>query len=184
MPEAIPRRDMPVSSVTTLTGMCAARDWLRASTSASGSSCSTCSMASFSNSTLPCRVGIRSVRVKVEANSWDPNMPHNDLIAARAFLRRSLAFWSRLCLCRSTPTVSANGHASPAPGAVGAYQVEIPVDKGPENFATGTVTLDADGHPASYVVAPGDVIDYIAHRFGFYAPSGEGFDYLNTINQV
>jgi hypothetical protein len=67
---------------------------------------------------------------------------------------------------------------------VGQYQVEIPVDKGPENYATGTVTLDADGHPATYVVAPGDVIDYIAHRFGFYASSGEGFDYLNTVNQV
>lgn len=84
----------------------------------------------------------------------------------------------------STPTASADGHASPAPGMVSQYQVEVPVDKGPENYATGTVTLDADGHPESYVVAPGDVIDYIAHRFGFYAPSGEGFDYLNTINQV
>ena len=84
----------------------------------------------------------------------------------------------------SPSTASADGRASAASGAVGAFQVEIPVDKGPENFATGTVTLDAEGHPASYLVAPGDVIDYIAHRFGFYAPSGEGFDYLNTINQV
>jgi hypothetical protein len=40
------------------------------------------------------------------------------------------------------------------------------------------------GRPASYVVASGDVVDYVAHRFSFFSPSGEGFDYLNTINQV
>jgi hypothetical protein len=62
---------------------------------------------------------------------------------------------------------------------VGTDQVEIPVDNGPENYAEGTVTVDAAGHPASYIVARGDVIDYIAHRFGF-----RSFDYLNTINQV
>ncbi len=84
----------------------------------------------------------------------------------------------------STPTATPASHASLGSGMVGKYQVEIPIDNGPENYATGTVTLDANGHPASYVVAPGDVIDYIAHRFGFFSTSGAAFDYLNTINQV
>ncbi|MFC5503120.1 hypothetical protein ACFPJ4_12795 [Lysinimonas soli] len=82
------------------------------------------------------------------------------------------------------PTSSPSKRASVGTDMVGKYHVEIPVDNGPENYATGTVTLDSAGHPAAYVVASGDVIDYIADRFGFFSPSGEGFDYLNTINQV
>ena len=85
------------------------------------------------------------------------------------------------------PTASSIRAGLPAPyriatagdGNVGQYPVEIPVDNGPGNYAHGTVTLDANGHPASYVVAKGDVIDYVARRFGFST-----FDYLNTINQV
>jgi hypothetical protein len=85
------------------------------------------------------------------------------------------------------PTASSIQNGLPAPykiatagdGNVGQYPVEIPVDNGPGNYARGTVTLDATGHPASYLVAKGDVIDYVARRFGF-----SSFGYLNTINQV
>lgn len=82
------------------------------------------------------------------------------------------------------PTPSAQGRATVTQEMVGQYHVEIPVDNGPANYAQGTVTLDASGHPATYVVASGDVIDYIADRFGFFSPTGAPFDYLNTINQV
>lgn len=84
----------------------------------------------------------------------------------------------------AVPTAAAKARATVGTDMVGQFQVEIPIDNGPENYATGTVTLDSAGHPAAYVVASGDVIDYIAERFGFFAPSGEGFAYLNTINQV
>jgi hypothetical protein len=92
-----------------------------------------------------------------------------------------------LTIDRPLPSVASIPTQPPAPhknatiadGNVGSYQVEIPVDNGPGNYAHGTVTLDATGRPASYLVARGDVIDYIARRFGF-----SSFDYLNTINQV
>ncbi len=64
---------------------------------------------------------------------------------------------------------------------IGSFQVELPVDNGPRNYATGTVTVDADGRPASYTVAPGDQSEYIAERFGFLV---RGIEYLNVINQV
>ena len=84
-----------------------------------------------------------------------------------------------------TPTAT-RGAARIAPGMVGRFPVEIPVDLGPREYATGTVMLDSEGVPASYRVSSGDVIDYVAERFGFYDPSGdqEPFAYLNTINQV
>jgi len=84
----------------------------------------------------------------------------------------------------AAPTPSAPARATVTQEMVGPYQVEIPIDNGPANYAQGTVTLDASGHPASYVVASGDIIDYIAQRFGFFSPTGAAFDYLNTINQV
>jgi len=68
---------------------------------------------------------------------------------------------------------------------IGRYPIEIPVDNGPERYAMGTVTTDGDGVPVAYKVARGDIIDYIAERFGFWVGLNEpGFDYLNTINQV
>jgi hypothetical protein len=80
---------------------------------------------------------------------------------------------------RATPT------PNPSVGMIGAFQIEIPVDSGSRQFATGKVTTDRNGVPSSYTVASGDVIDYVAARFGFFDPSsGEGFNYLNTINQV
>jgi len=82
------------------------------------------------------------------------------------------------------PTPSAQNRATVTQEMVGPYHVEIPIDNGAANYAQGTVTLDASGHPAAYVVAPGDVIDYVARRFGFFTPTGAPFDYLNTINQV
>lgn len=82
------------------------------------------------------------------------------------------------------PLTPAYSRATVGSDKVGQFQVEIPVDNGTENYATGTVTLDSSGHPASYVVASGDVMDYIAHRFGFFSPTGQGIDYLNAINQV
>jgi hypothetical protein len=46
------------------------------------------------------------------------------------------------------PTTSAQDPATVTQEMVGSYQVEIPVDSGPTNYAQGTVTLDASGHPA------------------------------------
>ena len=77
--------------------------------------------------------------------------------------------------------------ASVAPGNVGCFPVEVPLDNGPRKYAMGTATTDSSGVPISYKVASGDVIDYIADRFGFFNPcprAGLGFAYLNTINQV
>lgn len=42
------------------------------------------------------------------------------------------------------------------------------VDMGPMDFATGEVGLDSQGRPATYTVAPGDVLDRIGDRFCIY----------------
>lgn len=83
------------------------------------------------------------------------------------------------------------GHvlASMTPGAratadtIGPYAVHIPVDSGPIPHAMGVVQLDADGHPARYIVAADDEHSHIARRFGFYAlatQSGSPAEGLNT----
>lgn len=82
------------------------------------------------------------------------------------------------------PITPAHVRAAVGADKVDKFQVEVPVDNGAENYATGTVTMDSSGRPAAYVVASGDVIDFIAHRFGFFSDSGQGFEYLNAINQV
>lgn len=84
-------------------------------------------------------------------------------------------------------------HARPVPGAlVGDYTARIPVDLGTRPHAMGETTLDADGIPVSYRVAPDDVWDFVARRFGFFGippnPGAESFNldtgYLNVINQL
>ncbi|MGO2863045.1 MAG: LysM peptidoglycan-binding domain-containing protein [Brevibacterium sp.] len=42
------------------------------------------------------------------------------------------------------------------------------VDMGPREFATGEVHLDDNGRPATYTVAPGDVLTRIGDRFCIY----------------
>jgi LysM repeat protein len=42
------------------------------------------------------------------------------------------------------------------------------VDMGPNNFANGEVGLDNQGRPATYTVAPGDVLSRIGERFCIY----------------
>ncbi|TPW75761.1 hypothetical protein [Schumannella soli] len=57
--------------------------------------------------------------------------------------------------------------------------MRIPVDGGSREYATGTVSYAPDGTPAAYRAASGDLIDYVAERFGF-----PDYAYLNMINQV
>ncbi len=66
---------------------------------------------------------------------------------------------------------------------IGPFHVRIPIDLGPGPHAMGAVTLDADGHPARYTVAPDDEWGHIAARFGLAAvlpAEGIGVDSLNT----
>ncbi len=42
------------------------------------------------------------------------------------------------------------------------------VDRGPREFALGTVGLDEQGRPATYTVTPGDVLGVIGERFCIY----------------
>lgn len=51
------------------------------------------------------------------------------------------------------------------------------VDMGPREFANGTVALDAEGMPATYTVAAGDVTTVIGDRFCIY--NGVMLDLLN-----
>ncbi len=75
------------------------------------------------------------------------------------------------------------------PGKVGSYPVEVAVDNGPAKYANGAVTLNSQGTPIAYNVAPDDLVDAVANRFGFFDPSAQhpfkaGLDYLIAINQV
>ena len=56
--------------------------------------------------------------------------------------------------------------------------LQVPVDGGPIDFATGTAVVDDYGVPLSYEVADGDVFELIAKRFDL------GTDYLISINAV
>jgi hypothetical protein len=76
---------------------------------------------------------------------------------------------------------------------VGPYTVHIPVDLGARDFAAGETVVDADGAPVAYLVAPGDVWDIVAKRYGLYGipPTDQRVSsfnldtgYLNVINQV
>ncbi|TPW73058.1 hypothetical protein FJ658_07365 [Schumannella sp. 10F1B-5-1] len=79
-----------------------------------------------------------------------------------------------------TPNADSVGAAPVVAGdRIGSYAVRLPVDAGSREYATGAVTLDSAGRPASYTVASGDLVDYIAERFGF-----PDFGYLNTLNRV
>ncbi len=42
------------------------------------------------------------------------------------------------------------------------------VDRGVREFATGEAATDSEGRPATYTVAPGDVLDIIGDRFCIY----------------
>ena len=88
---------------------------------------------------------------------------------------------------QTPPSVSAFQSATPTPAPCigwGFYEhdrdvtFEQPVDCGPIQFATGTVTVDAKETPVAYTVAPGDVWAVIAKRFDL------GVSYLNSINSV
>lgn len=51
---------------------------------------------------------------------------------------------------------------------------EGPVDMGPNEFAKGEVSLDAQGRPEMYTVAAGDVLSRITDRFCFSDSGGIG----------
>ena len=48
---------------------------------------------------------------------------------------------------------------------VAGENVIVPVDRGPREYATGEAILDASGIPVAYVVAEGDIPEFIADRF-------------------
>ncbi|MFP3465547.1 LysM peptidoglycan-binding domain-containing protein [Leifsonia sp. SIMBA_070] len=90
-----------------------------------------------------------------------------------------------------TPAASLPPTAAPTPvaTAVGCHgwgfwardyysEAQQPVDCGPIEYATGTAKLDDKGVPVSYVVAPGDIWEFIAKRFDV------GTAYLTAINAV
>ncbi|MDQ1172498.1 hypothetical protein QE430_000805 [Microbacterium testaceum] len=51
------------------------------------------------------------------------------------------------------------------PEQLGGKTLEIPVDRGPLDTASGEAVLNAEGTPVAYHVAPGDVFSTIAARF-------------------
>lgn len=62
---------------------------------------------------------------------------------------------------------------------VGLFDARQPVDKGPEEYAEGTVIRDTHGDIAAYRVASGDIYSFIDDRFGL---GGDG--YILVINQI
>ncbi|MWV48409.1 hypothetical protein GRS96_03840 [Rathayibacter sp. VKM Ac-2803] len=65
-------------------------------------------------------------------------------------------------------------------GTVGGLDIELVRDRGPRTGATGEVTTAADGTPASYLVAAGDISESIADRF---CVSPEYLDALNSVRR-
>lgn len=63
-------------------------------------------------------------------------------------------------------------------GTIGDVDIEVVRDRGPRDGASGEVTPAADGTPASYLVAAGDISERIADRFCI-SP-----DYLDALNSV
>jgi LysM repeat protein len=51
------------------------------------------------------------------------------------------------------------------PEQVQRWALQIPVDSGPQEYAMGTTNVDGDGVPASYIVASGDISEFVAKRF-------------------
>lgn len=64
------------------------------------------------------------------------------------------------------------------PEQVAGWKQQIPVDGGPREYANGAVTLDDEGMPVAYTVAPGDIGAFIAARLCV------NLAYLNNINGV
>ncbi|MGH1522723.1 LysM peptidoglycan-binding domain-containing protein [Leifsonia sp. L25] len=90
-----------------------------------------------------------------------------------------------------TPAASFTPTATPAPAPTAAAcvgwgfwerdyysEAQQPVDCGPIQYATGTTKLNDKGVPVAYVVAPGDIWEFIAKRFDV------GTAYLTAINAV
>ncbi|MEY9853849.1 hypothetical protein ABH923_003527 [Leifsonia sp. EB41] len=90
-----------------------------------------------------------------------------------------------------TPASSFTPTSKPAPTATTAgcvgwgfwesdyySEAQQPVDCGPIQYATGTTKLNDKGVPVAYVVAPGDIWEFIAKRFDL------GTAYLTAINAV
>ncbi|SMH49933.1 hypothetical protein SAMN06295885_3451 [Rathayibacter oskolensis] len=65
-------------------------------------------------------------------------------------------------------------------GTIGGLDVELVRDRGSREGAAGTVTTAADGSPASYLVAAGDISERIADRFCI---SPEYLDVLNSVRR-
>jgi hypothetical protein len=62
------------------------------------------------------------------------------------------------------------------PEQIGGWKLQVAVDGGSREFATGKPILDAAGTPVAYVVAPGDVGAVVSERFC------QNLAYLNAIN--
>jgi LysM repeat protein len=66
----------------------------------------------------------------------------------------------------------------PLLATLGGNRLRVPTDQGPDEFASGEVTLDDSGRPVAYTVAAGDTWSAVADRFCLHP------DYINALNQV
>lgn len=64
------------------------------------------------------------------------------------------------------------------PIAVAGEKPIVPVDRGAREYARGEAVLDPSGTPVAYVVAAGDIPEFVADRFCTHLA------YLNSINSV
>jgi hypothetical protein len=89
----------------------------------------------------------------------------------------------------STPTATSTPASTPSPvpqaqspaaGQTSNHGFPTPVDHGPEQYATGEPIADSSGRLVAYRVASGDILDFVAERFGLPRYS----NYILTINQV
>ena len=68
--------------------------------------------------------------------------------------------------------------AADDPRAVAGELAITPVDRGPREYAAGEAVVDAGGTPVAYVVAAGDIPEFVADRFCTHLA------YLHGINSV
>ncbi|TPX05852.1 LysM peptidoglycan-binding domain-containing protein [Schumannella luteola] len=61
---------------------------------------------------------------------------------------------------------------------IGGWPIVDAVDAGPREYAIGTATLDARGVAVAYTVGSGDILDFVAERFGLPGP------YIVALNQI
>lgn len=82
------------------------------------------------------------------------------------------------CMLTSGDCFTTTFAANDDPIQVAGEKPLVPVDRGAREYAMGDAILDASGTPVAYVVAAGDLPDFVAERFC------TSLSYLNTINSV